>query len=95
MANQIIGIHGSVSALLSLSSVRAESFGNQAIEGYRIIENKLSIFTPKNQMMLKQQHQQQQQQQRMNLLHSQQRPPHMMYPMMQGIYIYIYIYYIF
>ena len=83
MANQIIAIHGSVNILVSLTSVRAESFGNQAIEGYRIIENKLSIFTPKNQSMLRQQ-------QRMNLLHQhpQQRPPppaHM-YHMMQGIY---------
>ena len=69
-ADAIVGIHGSISVLISLSTIRAESFGNRAIEGYRIIENKLSIFSPKNQQWLK--HQQQQQQQH----HQQQLQQH-------------------
>lgn len=73
-ADAIVGIHGSISVLISLSTIRAESFGNRAIEGYRIIENKLSVFSPKNQQWLK--HQQQQQQQHHNQQFQQQYRHH-------------------
>ena len=73
-ADAIVDIHGSISVLISLSTIRAESFGNQAIVGYRIIENKLSIFSPKNQHWLRQQQQQQhQQQQHQQQQHQQQQ----------------------
>eukprot|EP00111_Clytia_hemisphaerica_P009502 TCONS_00027865-protein len=70
----IVNVHGSISVLIALSTTRAESYGNQAIEGYRIIENKLSIFSPKNQHWLKQQ--QAQQQARQQVQHRPLQPHH-------------------
>ena len=52
-ATAIASIHGSISVLVCLVTIRAESYGNDAIKGYRIIENKNSIFTKKNQNWLK------------------------------------------
>jgi hypothetical protein len=55
VATGIARVHGSVDILVCLTTVRAETFGNKAIRGYRIIENKHSMFTPKNQQWLREQ----------------------------------------
>lgn len=55
IATNIAKIHGSINILVCLITVRAETYGNKAIKGFRIIENKHSMFTPKNQRYLKEQ----------------------------------------
>merc|ERR1719505_90399 len=52
-AVHICKVHGSIDMLISLVTVRAESYGNRAILGFRIVENKHSIFTQRNQALLK------------------------------------------
>ena len=54
-ATAISMVHGSIDILMCMVTIRAESFGNKAIQGYRIVENKHSMFTQKNQNWLKSQ----------------------------------------
>ena len=51
-ATSICSVQGGVNLLASLLTLRAESYGNQAIKGFRIVENKSSMFTSKNQAFL-------------------------------------------
>ncbi|XP_047122990.1 uncharacterized protein LOC100198293 isoform X2 [Hydra vulgaris] len=55
-ATSICLVQGSMNLLTSLLTLQAESFGNHAIEGFRIVENKCSMFTPKNQAFLQSQY---------------------------------------
>lgn len=55
-------VRGSVDTLICLVTVRAESYGNRAIRGFRIVENKHSMFTAKNQHWLKAQEEKRRQQ---------------------------------
>ncbi|XP_065670216.1 uncharacterized protein LOC100198293 isoform X8 [Hydra vulgaris] len=55
-ATSICLVQGSINLLTSLLTLQAESFGNHAIEGFRIVENKCSMFTPKNQAFLQSQY---------------------------------------
>lgn len=61
-ATAIAMVHGSVDTLVCLVTVRAESYGNRAIRGFRIVENKHSMFTAKNQHWLKAQEEKRRQQ---------------------------------